>query len=63
MALIFTTKGDIEESLLSKVEGGHENDDEIVSWQEWYMGDEMVKREAQIHLKKAIFTVPEVAQF
>ena len=32
MALIFTTKGDIEESLLVKKTGGHENPNEIIVW-------------------------------
>jgi hypothetical protein len=63
MALIFTTKGDIEESLLDLQTGGHENDDEICTWQEYYLDGELVKREAQLHLKKAIFAIPEAAQF
>ena len=43
MALIFTTKGDIEESLLTKTEGNSENETEIVSWQEWVLDGEIVK--------------------
>ena len=58
MALIFTTKGDIEESLLTKSSGGHENDTEIVSWQEWVLGGEIVKRDVQMHLKEGLFAVP-----
>jgi hypothetical protein len=54
MALIFTIKGDLEESTLVKKEGGHENDNEIVSWQEWYLGDELVKRDVQMHLKTGL---------
>ena len=61
MALIFTTQGEIEESLLDKTEGGHENDDEILTWQEWHLNGELVKREAQIHMKKAIFSNGELA--
>ena len=63
MALIFTTHGDIEESLLVKTEGGHENDDELCTWQEWHLNGELVKREAQLHLKKAIFSNVEAASF
>lgn len=55
MALIFTTKGDIEESLLVKTEGGSENDTEIITWQEWRLDDEIVKREVQMHLKRGVF--------
>lgn len=55
MALIFTTKGDIEESLLVKTEGGLENDTEIIKWQEWRLDDEIVKREVQMHLKRGVF--------
>ncbi len=54
MALIFTTKGDIEESLLTKTEGGHENDNEIVTWQEWHLDGELVKRDVQMHLKHGL---------
>ena len=60
MALIFTTKGDMEESLLVKTEGSDENENEIVSWQEWHLGDELVKRDVQMHLKQGIFAVPEI---
>lgn len=62
MSLIFTTKGDIEESLLTKTEGGHENDTEIVSWQEWVLDGEIVKREVQMHLKQGLEGFP-VASF
>lgn len=58
MALIFTTKGDIEESLLTKTVGGHENDTEIVSWQEWVLDGEIVKREVQMHLKQGFEMLP-----
>lgn len=54
MALIFTTLGNVEESTLEKTEGGHENDNEIVKWQEWRFEGEIVKREVQMHLKKGI---------
>lgn len=58
MALIFTTKGDIEESLLEKTVGNSENDNEIVSWQEWSLNGEIVKREVQMHLKKGFEIFP-----
>jgi hypothetical protein len=61
MALIFTTKGDIEESLLDKTEGGSENDMEIIKWQEWRLDGEIVKREVQMHLKQGLQMFPEAS--
>jgi hypothetical protein len=61
MALIFTTKGEIEESLLVKTEGGYENETEIQKWQEWHLDGELVKRDVQLHLKQGIFGLPEAA--
>ena len=62
MALIFTTKGDMEESLLIKTTGNSENEVEIVSWQQWEFEGEIVKREVQMHLKQGLQGVP-VASF
>lgn len=62
MALIFTTKGDMEESLLTKTTGNSENEVEIVSWQEWTFEGEIVKREVQMHLKQGLQGIP-VASF
>lgn len=63
MALIFTTKGDIEESLLTKKIGDSENDTEIVSWEEWYLGEELVKRNVNMHLKQGLFSPAVAATF
>lgn len=63
MALIFTTKGEIEESLLTKTEGGHENETEIVTWQEYTLDGEIVKRDVQMHLKQGLFAPAEAAAF
>lgn len=62
MALIFTTKGDLEEFLLTKTEGGSENDSEIISWQRWTLNGEIVKENASIHLKQGLSITP-VASF
>ena len=62
MALIFTTKGDMEESLLIKTQGNSENENEIVRWQQWKLDGEIVKREVQMHLKQGIQGFP-VASF
>lgn len=57
MALVSTIYGDTEESELLKLTGGHETDDEIVSWVQYHLPatGEMVHRSAHVHLKKAIF--------
>ncbi len=63
MAMIFTTKGEIEESLLVKKTGGYETEDEIQTFQEWYLDGELVKRDVQLHLKKGLFGDAVAAQF
>jgi hypothetical protein len=61
MAKVNTIYGEMEESELRKVEGGHENDNEIVSWVEYYLGEELVHRSVAMHLKQAIFSFGESA--
>lgn len=63
MALIFTTKGDIEESLLVKTTGGSETDTEIVTWEEWHLGNELVKRNVGMHLKQGLIAPVKAATF
>lgn len=54
MALIQTIKGEIDESLLTFKEGSIDNDVERTFWQEWWLGDELVRRDAQVNLKQGI---------
>lgn len=63
MATIYTTKGEVEESLLVKTDGGYETEAEIQTWQEWHLDGELVKREVQLHLKQGIVGLPEAATF
>jgi hypothetical protein len=49
--MILTIHGLMDEALLTKTEGKFEDDNELTTWQEWRLGDEIVKREAQIRLK------------
>ena len=63
MALIFTTKGEIEESTLVKTTGGYENDTEVQKWQEWHLDGELVKRDVQMHLKQGLFAPAVAATF
>ena len=64
MAEIFTTRGMVEESTLTKTEGGVDNDNECTTWQEWRAADvEIVKREAQVRLKRGMAALGEIGVF
>jgi hypothetical protein len=53
--IINTPKGPINSDDCTYKEGNHENDNEIVSWQEYWLGEELVKRDVQMHLKQGVF--------
>ncbi len=53
MATVFTTKGDMEESLLEKREGAIDNDNEFTTWVEYWYEGELVHRSAHVRLKQA----------
>ena len=63
MAMIYTTKGDIDESTLIKTSGGSENENEVQTWQEWHLNNELVKRDVQLHLKKGLPSLADTAKF
>jgi len=52
MATVFTTKGDMDESLLEKREGSIYNDHERTTWVEYWHEGEMVHRSAHVTLKQ-----------
>jgi hypothetical protein len=52
MALVFTTKGDMDDSLLEKREGTVDNDNELTTWVEYWLEGELVHRSAHVTLKK-----------
>jgi hypothetical protein len=54
MALVTTTKGDMEESLLEKKEGMVDNDHEMTRWIEYWLEGELVHRSVHVHLKKNV---------
>lgn len=54
MTLVNTTKGPLDDSLLEKVEGDMEDDNEITNWIEYYLDGELVHRSVHVHLKKNI---------
>jgi hypothetical protein len=55
MALVVTTKGEMEESLLEKREGFVDNDHENTAWVEYWHEDELVHRSVHVTLKKNVF--------
>jgi len=64
MALVNTTKGEMDESLLEKREGAIDNDDEYTTWVEYWLDGELVHRSVHVHLKKApSFAGAEAASF
>jgi hypothetical protein len=52
--MINTTKGEMDESLLLKSEGSMENDNEIISWVEYRLDDELVHRSVHVVLKRNV---------
>lgn len=61
MATVFTTKGDMDESLLEKREGVVDNEDEYTTWVEYWHEGELVHRSAHVTLKKAPPLLAEAA--
>jgi hypothetical protein len=51
MALVTTTKGDMDDSLLEKREGTIDNDNEFTTWVEYWLDGELVHRSAHATLK------------
>jgi len=52
MAIITTTRGDMDESLFEKREGTVDNNNELTTWVEYWDGEELVHRSAHVTLKK-----------
>ena len=63
MALVTTTKGEIDESLLEKKEGSVNNDNEYTTWVEYWLEGELVHRSAHVALKKNVSSAVEAASF
>ena len=61
MGTVFTTKGDMDESLLEKKTGIDENDNERVEWVEYWYEGELVHRSVHMTLKKFTLTGEAVA--
>ena len=52
MALVTTTKGDMDEALLEKKEGFVDNENEYTTWTEFWLDGEIVHRSVHVTLKK-----------
>lgn len=61
MALVTTTKGDMDDSLLEKREGSVDNENEYTTWTEYWLDGELVHRSAHVTLKVSPFTAVETA--
>ena len=53
MALILTTKGEIDETQLARTVGFEDRPLEFVVWVEWRLDDELVRRDCHVILKRA----------
>jgi hypothetical protein len=63
MALITTTLGDMEASLLEKKEGSVDNDHEFTTWTEYWLEGELVHRSVHVQLKKSVELAVDAASF
>ena len=63
MALVTTTKGEMDESFLEKREGFVDNDNEYTTWLEYWHEGELVHRSAHVGLKKSVSSAVEAASF
>jgi len=63
MALVTTTKGEMDESLLEKKEGFVDNDNEYTTWVEYWHEGELVHRSVHVSLKKALELGAAAASF
>ena len=63
MALVNTTKGEMDDSLLEKKEGFVDNDDEYTTWVEYWLAGELVHRSVHVQLKKSVVLSGSTASF
>ena len=61
--LVTTTKGDMDDSLLEKLEGTVDNDNETTTWVEYWLDGELVHRSAHVTMKKTATLTSSVASF
>lgn len=63
MATIHTTKGDMDDALLTKCEGVVDDDNEYTTWVEYWHEGELVHRSVHVTLKKPVGLTVEAASF
>lgn len=64
MALVMTTKGEMDDSLLEEKTGFIDNDHEYTAWLEYWLDGELVHRSVHVQLKKPLETAgAETASF
>jgi len=56
MALVTTTKGDMDDSLLEKKEGSVDTENETTNWVEYWHQGELVHRSVHVVLKKNVLS-------
>ena len=61
--IVKTTKGDMDDSLLEKKTGEIDNENEHMTWVEYWLDGELVHRSAHIDLKRPIFSDTGVGGF
>ena len=62
--IVTTTKGEMDDSLLEHRSGTVDNEDELTTWTEYWLNDELVHRSAHVTLKKVpTFVGLETASF
>jgi len=57
--IVTTTKGNMDDSLLVKKEGGFEDDNENTVCIEYYLDNELVHRSAHVKLKRPMVLLTE----
>lgn len=63
MAVITTTYGEMDESLLEKKTGDVDNENEYTTWTEYYLNGELVHRSVHVRLKKNVSIEGVAAKF
>lgn len=60
--LVTTIHGEMDDSLLEKVEGSLDNDIEFTTWTEYWLDDELVHRSVHVTLKTSPALFAEAAE-
>ena len=63
MAIITTTHGDMEETLLEKKTGSVDNENEYTTWTEYYLNGELVHRSVHVTVKQNVAGLGGVTGF